>query len=158
MSGNSGPYLFSYNSKNTLNRIIFDSNRRRREGFENANASPAPAKSNLTPTKPSGSSLLGRRTPLQTRSFQSLCHDIDEVQQEREDQLFLLKSISVWTYLTVTSSSMAYQAAPDDAYMRQNESILLSPGGRPSFQAGIHVSDQSLASPPTVSVSVFLLF
>lgn len=51
--------------------------------------------------------------------------------------------------IKVTSCPMAYKTSPDDAYMRQNESILLSPGGGSRLQDRIHLVDQSLASPPT---------
>ena len=81
--------MFSYNSKNTLNRIIFDSNRRRREGVENA--APAPSLVEAKPGKSPAASLLGRKTPSQARSFQSnFCNSVDEVQQQRMNHFSLV--------------------------------------------------------------------
>jgi len=145
--------MFPYNSKNTLNRLIFDSNRKRREGVENASASPP--KSNPTPKRPAASSLLGRQTPLQTREFQSsFCHDADEVQQIREFRSFLIHALLTYIIQSVTSSPMA----ANGAYMRQNESIVVSPGGKDMLQAGWHAADQLLASPPIEMVRVSLPF
>lgn len=59
--------------------MMFDNNRRRREGFENTAGSPVQGKSGLM----AKNSLLGRRTPLQGRSFKE--NDIDD-SQEREIQ------------------------------------------------------------------------
>jgi len=149
MSANSGPFLFSYNSKNTLNRLIFDSNKRRKEGLENS-SSAQPA-SNPTRKRSAPSSLSGRKTPLQTRVSQnSFCPDADEVQHIREFQ-FPLSSLPDGLDPTVTSSPMQ---SVNDAYMRQNESILVSSGGRDTLQAGRHVTDELLASPPAESVEM----
>ena len=150
MSGNSGSYLFSYNSKNTLNRMMFDSTRRRREGFENTVASPVQEKSGLTPKN----SLLARRTPLQRRSFQG--NDIDDP-QDREIQFRYMFILILWRHIKVTSSPMPYKTSPDDAYMRQNESILVSP----RLPGRIHFADQAPASPTTEAfrmASIYPLF
>jgi len=44
--------------------------------------------------------------------------------------------------------------AENGAYIHQNESIMVSPGGKDTLQSGLHAADQPLVSPPTESVEM----